>query len=57
MKLQTGRHRRAGCGSDRTRDARRAGLHRQPAQRVATLKGADANILHQVRETLPLMPA
>ncbi|MGY6031188.1 phosphoserine phosphatase [Phytobacter sp. AG2a] len=24
--------------------------------RVATLKGADANILHQVRETLPLMP-
>ncbi|WP_058912145.1 phosphoserine phosphatase [Entomohabitans teleogrylli] len=25
-------------------------------QRVATLKGADANILHQVREGLPLMP-
>lgn len=24
--------------------------------RVATLKGADANILHQVRESLPLMP-
>lgn len=24
--------------------------------RVATLKGADASILHQVRETLPLMP-
>ena len=24
--------------------------------RVATLKGADANILHKVRETLPLMP-
>lgn len=25
-------------------------------ERVATLKGADANILHSVRETLPLMP-
>ena len=25
-------------------------------QRVATLKGADANILRQVRDELPLMP-
>jgi phosphoserine phosphatase len=44
-----------GEGSDRAGDARRAGLHRQPARGVATLKDADANILLQVRDALPLM--
>ena len=48
---------REGGGGNRTGDARRTRFYRQPAQpRGESLKGADANILQQVRENLPLMP-
>ncbi|SFN19000.1 phosphoserine phosphatase [Izhakiella capsodis] len=51
----------AGCGeqvADVTERAMRGELDFADSlrERVATLTGADADILHQVRETLPLMP-
>ncbi len=48
MKLPNWPERRDGGGSNRTGDARRTRFYRHLRSRVATLKGADANILQQV---------
>ncbi|WP_404850206.1 phosphoserine phosphatase SerB [Edwardsiella piscicida] len=52
----SGRSRRRGGRRDRARHARRAGLCRQPAPARCGAGGADAAILQQVRDDLPLMP-